>query len=154
MTKMAARPIYGKNLKKKKKKKKKKSPEPKSRWPWNLVRSIGCPSTTKFVQRMTLCWPLPVLRQGQIWSRMLFIMQSHKIFASQRGRINMTFICVTKLKHISTDQIKTAFWFSLNATWSNALTTSIKECYLKSSGAMLKQRHVNKQQDDFSSVLQ
>ena len=52
----------------------------------------------------------------------------------------MTFICATKLKHISTDQIKTAFRFSLNATWSNAPTASIKERYVTSSGAMLKQR--------------
>ena len=52
------------------------------------------------------------------------------------------------------NQIKTVFWFSLNATWSNAPTTSIKECYGTSSGAILKQCHVNKQQDDFSSVLQ
>ena len=83
-----------------------------------------------------------------------FIMQSHKIFASYRGRINRTFICATKIKHISTVQIKTAVRFSLNATCYNALTTSIKERYVTSSGAMLKQRHVNKQQDDFSSVLQ
>ena len=62
MTKMAAIPIYGKNLKKS------SSPEQKSRWPWNLVCSIGCSSTTKFVQMMTLGWPWPILRQGQIWS--------------------------------------------------------------------------------------
>ena len=60
MTKMAAMPIYGKNLKKS------SSPEPKGQWPWNLVYSIGCLSTTKFVQMMTLGW-----RQGQIWSLML-----------------------------------------------------------------------------------
>ena len=42
----------------------------------------------------------------------------------------MTFICATKIKHFAADQIKT------------------------SSGAVLKQRHVNKQKDDFSSVLQ
>ena len=30
----------------------------------------------------------------------------------------------------------------------------IKERYVTSSGAMLKKRHVNKQEDDFSSVLQ
>ena len=48
MTKMAAMPIYGKNLKKS------SSPEPKGRWPWNLVCSMGCLSTTKFVQMMTL----------------------------------------------------------------------------------------------------
>ena len=65
LTKMAAMPIYGKNLKQS------SSPEPKGRWPWNLVCSIGCSSTTKFVQIMTLGWPWPILRQGQIWSLML-----------------------------------------------------------------------------------
>ena len=64
MTKMAAMPIYGKNLKK-------SPPEPKGRWPWSLVCRIGCLSTTKFVQMMTLGWPWPILRQGQIWSLML-----------------------------------------------------------------------------------
>ena len=34
MTKMAAMPIYGKNLKKS------FSPEPKGRWPWNLVQCM------------------------------------------------------------------------------------------------------------------
>ena len=65
MTKMAAMPIYGKNFKKS------SSPEPKGRWPWNLVCSIGCTSTTKFVQMMTLGWPWPILWQGQICSLML-----------------------------------------------------------------------------------
>ena len=45
--------------------------QPKGWWPWNLVCSIGCSSTTKFVQMMTLGWPWPILRQGQIWSLML-----------------------------------------------------------------------------------
>ena len=48
MTKMAAMPIYGKNLKKS------SSPEPKGGWPWNLVCSIGCSNTAKFVQMKTL----------------------------------------------------------------------------------------------------
>ena len=65
MAKMATMPIYGKNLKKS------SSPEPKGLWPWNLVCSIGCLSTTKFVQMMTLGWPWPILRQGQIWFIML-----------------------------------------------------------------------------------
>ena len=38
---------------------------------WNLVCIIGCSSTTKFAQMMTLGWPWPILRQGQIWSLML-----------------------------------------------------------------------------------
>ena len=50
--------------------KKSSSPEPKGRWPWNLVCIIGGSSTTKFVQMMTLGWPWPILRQGQIWSFM------------------------------------------------------------------------------------
>ena len=58
MTKMAAMPIYGKNLKKS------YSLEPKGRWPWNLVCIIGCLSTTKFAQMMTLGWPWHILRQG------------------------------------------------------------------------------------------
>ena len=64
LTKMAAMPIYGKNLKK-------SSLEPKGWWPWNLVCIIGCSSTIKFIQMMTLCWPWPILRQGQIWSLIL-----------------------------------------------------------------------------------
>ena len=47
--------------------------EPKGRWPWNLVCSIGCSSTTKFDPMMTLGWPWPILWQGQIWSLMLLV---------------------------------------------------------------------------------
>ena len=42
--------------------------EPKGLWPWNLVCSIRCSRTTKFVQMMTLGLPWPILLQGQIWS--------------------------------------------------------------------------------------
>ena len=65
LTKMATMPIYGKNLKKS------SSLELKGLWPWNLVCSIWCLSTTKFVQRMTLGWPWHILRQGQILLLML-----------------------------------------------------------------------------------
>ena len=64
MTKMATMPIYGKNLKKS------SSLEPKGLWPWKLVCSHAYSSTTKFVQMMTLGWPWPILRQGQIGSPM------------------------------------------------------------------------------------
>ena len=76
MTKMAAMLIYGKNLNKS------STPEPKGRWPWNMVCSMGCSSTTKFVQMMTLGFPWPILRQGQIWSLMLLYakMVKHWIF--------------------------------------------------------------------------
>ena len=65
LTKMAAMPIYGKNLQKS------SSLEPKGWWPWNFVCSIDYSSTTKFVQKMPLGWPWPVSQQGQIWSLML-----------------------------------------------------------------------------------
>ena len=69
ITKMAAMSRYVKNLKKKKKKS--SSLEPKGGGPWTLVCSNGYSSTIKFVQMMTLGWPWPVLKQGQIWSLML-----------------------------------------------------------------------------------
>ena len=59
-TNMAAMPIYGENLKK-------SSPEPLDWWPWNLVCSIVYTRPTKVVQIMTLSWPWPILREGQIW---------------------------------------------------------------------------------------
>ena len=62
MTNMTAMPINDKNLKKS------FSLEPKGWWLWNLVCSIGYLRTTKFIQMMTLGWPWPILRQGQIWS--------------------------------------------------------------------------------------
>ena len=46
MTNMAAKPIYGKNLKKS------SSPKLIDQWPWNLVCSIVYGSTTKVVQIM------------------------------------------------------------------------------------------------------
>ena len=50
MTNMAAMPIYGKNLRK-------YSPlEPNIWLTWKLVCSIGCSSTTKFIQMMILGW--------------------------------------------------------------------------------------------------
>ena len=54
------------------------------------------------------------------------IMQSYKITASQRGRINMTFIWSRKIKHITADQIKTVLRFWFNATRCSELMTSTK----------------------------
>ena len=48
MSKMAAMPIYGKNLQKS------SSPEPIDGWPLNLVCSIRYLGTTKIVQMMKL----------------------------------------------------------------------------------------------------
>ena len=64
LTKLAAMPIYGKNIKKS------YSLEPKGGWPWKLVCSIGYSSTAKLGQMMSLGWPWPVLCQCQIWSLM------------------------------------------------------------------------------------
>ena len=61
MTKMAAMPIYVKNMKNS------SSLEPKGQWPWKLKCSIGYLSTSKFV----LGWPWPILWRGQILSLML-----------------------------------------------------------------------------------
>ena len=77
MTKMDAMSIYGKNLKES------SSPEPKGRWLWNLVCSIGCSSTTKLVQMMTLSSPWPILRQDQIWSLMLLYGKKVKLDFSE-----------------------------------------------------------------------
>ena len=65
MTKMASRPIYGKNLQ--------NSPslEPRGRWHWKLVYNIWYSSTAKFLQMMTLDWPWPLLWHGQICFLML-----------------------------------------------------------------------------------
>ena len=70
MTNMATMPIYGKNLKKS------STPEAIARWPWNLICSIVYASTTKVVQIMTLGWPWPILRLGQIWLHRLLYGES------------------------------------------------------------------------------
>ena len=72
MTKMATKPIYSKNLK-----------EILFSWTkWNLVCSIGCSSTTRFIQMMTLKWPWPILRQGKIWSPMILFGEKSKTMDS------------------------------------------------------------------------
>ena len=73
MTNMAAMPIYGKNLNKS------SALEPIDWWPWNLVCSIFYASATKVVQIITLGWPWPILRQGQIWSHRLLYGEKVKI---------------------------------------------------------------------------
>ena len=61
MTKIAAMPLYGKNLKP-------SSPEPMDGWRKNLVCGIEYPSTTKIVQMMNLVWTWSFFSwQGQIW---------------------------------------------------------------------------------------
>ena len=65
ITKMAAMPMYVRNIKNS------SSLEPKGWWPWKLICCIRYLSTTKSVQIMTLGWPWPILWQGQILSLML-----------------------------------------------------------------------------------
>ena len=60
MTKMASTPIYCKTLQKS------SSPDSAGWFPRNLVCSIGDSTPSKFVQLMTLGWPWPILRHGQI----------------------------------------------------------------------------------------
>ena len=58
---------------------KKSSPlQPKGWWPWNLVCSSGCSSTTNFVQTMTLAWQCFILWHGQIWSIMILYVKKVK----------------------------------------------------------------------------
>ena len=83
MTSMAAMPIYGKNLKKS------SSLEPKGHWPWNLVCNIGYSSNSKFVQMMTMSWPWPILRQGQIWSLMLRRKTYHELKIRQTEKVKI-----------------------------------------------------------------
>ena len=54
LAKMATMPIYGKKLKRS------SFPELLGWLPWNLVCSIKCPSSTKFVQMVTLDWSWPI----------------------------------------------------------------------------------------------
>ena len=61
MTKIATMPIYDKNLQK-------SSPEPVGWYAWNLVCSIRYLSIINFPKVMTLDWPWPILKQGQICS--------------------------------------------------------------------------------------
>ena len=75
---IVTRLIYGK------KKKKSSSPEPKGTRPWKLVCNIGCSSTTKFIQMMTMSWPWPILRQCQIWSLMLLYWKRVKQWIFQK----------------------------------------------------------------------
>ena len=67
-----------------KKPKKSASLELKRRWSWNLVCSIRRSSTTKFVQMMTLGWPWPILRHGQIWSLKLLYEKNVKQWIFQK----------------------------------------------------------------------
>ena len=60
--------------------KKSSSPDAIGRWPWKLVCSIVYASTTKVVQIMTLGWPWPILRQGQIWSHRILYGEKWKLF--------------------------------------------------------------------------
>ena len=59
--------------------KKSSPPELVDRWPWNLVYSIVYAGASKIVQSMTLGWPWPILRPGQIWSHWLLYVKKWKL---------------------------------------------------------------------------
>ena len=94
MTRMATKPIYGKNVKKS------SSTEANDRWPWNLVCSIVYASSTKIVQIMTLGWQWPILHQGQIWLHRLLYWRKWKLYII--------------LEHIAALGLKVAFSIQLN----------------------------------------
>ena len=130
MTRMAAMPIYGKNVNKS------SSPEAKDRWRWNLVCSIGCSSTTKFIQMMTLGWPIPILRQGQIWSLMLLYGKQVKqwIFLRNYSSRKLLRIKVTPDLHLIYSEIGGNLGLVLKmkniACLSILLTKHVKYTYL------------------------
>ena len=66
MTKMAAMPIYGKNLKNFL-----LNPKADDLETWYAALGARVLYCTKTVQMMILGWPWLILRQGQIWSLML-----------------------------------------------------------------------------------
>ena len=122
MTKMAAMPVCGKSLQKS------SSPELKGLWPWKLVCSIGCSSTTNFVQMMTLGWPWPSLRQGQIWSLMLVYGEkgktidfSENIVVRQRNSMVSLRMCSIKM-----NTPRSHFWIGLHLSWMILLFLRMK----------------------------
>ena len=56
-------------------------------WPWNMVCNIRYSSSTKIVHLMTLGWPWPFLRQGQILENAytLNFMESFEYFGQKIG---------------------------------------------------------------------
>ena len=80
MTTMAATPIYGKTLKSLLLRKQKAD----DRETWYVASGA-----TKFVQMMTLSWPWPVLRQGQIWSLLLLYGKKVKQWIFQKLLLSM-----------------------------------------------------------------
>ena len=130
----AAMPIYDKNLKKI------SSPEPIDRWPWNLVCTIVYASTTKVTQIMTLGWPWPILRQGQIWSHRPLYGEKWKLFffgnycspRSQSCLKNST-KCVNEVEWVS--EVKVILW-----PWSKVTQISrLKLVFRRSSWAIWNQ---------------
>ena len=73
---MAAMPIYGKNLQK-------YSKITQKSMTLNVGMQHRYSRTSKFVQMMTLSWPWPILRQGQIWSIMLLYGKKVKLELSE-----------------------------------------------------------------------
>ena len=133
MTNMAAMAIYGKNLKS-------SSQKPIDPWPWNLVCSIMYGSTTKVVQIMTLGWPWPLLRQGQIWSHRLLYGKKWKLFFGNYCSLGFQ----SCLKHLAkwvndvewVSNVKVILW-----PWSKVTQISkLKLVFLINSWAIMNQK--------------
>ena len=133
MTNMAAMPIYGKNFKK-------YFFRTTRRWPWNLVCSIVYGSTTKVVQIMTLGWPWPISRQGQIWlHRLLYGKSENYLFFGNYCSLGSQ----SCLKHLAkwvndaewVSKVKVILWH-----WSKVTQISmLKLVFLKNSWAIWNQ---------------
>ena len=136
LTKMAAMAIYGKNLKKS------SSPEPRGQWPWILVCLIGCLSTTKFAQMMTLGWPWPILRQGQIWFLMLLYGKKVKLDFSETiavynlklatdDRSDKKFLLTSKLCPLGGLYGPAPGLYTCIKSWKKCIKSDFKEISLK-----------------------
>ena len=104
---------------------------------WNLVCSIVYASATKFVQIMTLGWPRPILRQGQIWSHTLLYEKKWKLsflgnYCSHRSQ--------SWLKHPTT-WVNEDEWASKVKVilWLGSKVTQISKLFCRNSLAILNQ---------------
>ena len=137
ITNMAPMPIYGENLKNS------PTPEPIDQWPWNLVCSIVYGSTAKVIQIMTLGWPWPILRQGQIWSHRLLYGKSENYlffgnYCSLRSQscLKHSAKWVNEVEWVS--KVKVILWPSSKVTQLSKL----KLVFLKNSWVILKPKFI------------
>ena len=113
-------------------------------WLWNFVCNIGCLSTTKFVQMMTLGWSWPILRQCQFWSLMLWIVwEKGKTLFFYRNYCRLWFETNNrwpKWQEVSVDIKIMSPWgcmspapglYTCIKSWKNCIKSDFKEISLK-----------------------